>query len=130
MQKHILPLTLVLTFGVTMGSFAFRTWNADIVPQYMIDSIGRSLSLASEGAAGKHLYLRRTWRLTRTPEQAWIQLLGHDVMELYVNGRMAARTGKATQTSIAELITDVTPFLHTGKNSIAIHVSQTMLDRP
>jgi hypothetical protein len=51
-------------------------------------------------------------------------------MELYVNGRMAARTGKATQKSNAGLITDITPFLHVGKNSIAVHVSQTMLDRP
>ncbi|HEX2473367.1 MAG TPA: hypothetical protein VHK01_01395, partial [Lacipirellulaceae bacterium] len=130
MKPRLSSLVLLLAFAVAVGDFAFRTWNPDLAPKYMVEAQVQPLTLSSDGTAGKHLYLRKSWHFTRSPEQAWIQLLGHDVMELYVNGRMAGRTDRKAQSHIGALATDITPFLHVGKNSIAIHVAQTTLDRP
>ncbi len=118
---------VVLLFAVAVGDFAFRTWNFPLQPEYMTQAVVRPLSAAAAG--GKHLYLRRSWHLTRTPEQAWIELLGHDQLELFVNGRRAGRTERSNRNQVVALVTDITPFLHEGKNSIAVHVSQTRLDR-
>jgi hypothetical protein len=130
MKPRLSYLILLIAFAVAVGDFAFRTWNPELAPKYMVEAEAQPLGLSSDGTAGKHLYLRRSWHFTRPPEQAWIQLLGHDVMELYVNGRMAGRTDRKAQGEIAALATDITPFLHVGKNSIAIHVAQTTLNRP
>jgi hypothetical protein len=130
MKPRLSSLLLLLAFALAVGDFAFRTWNPQLAPKYMVEAMVQPLTLSGEGAGSKHLYLRRSWHFTRPPEQAWIELLGHDVMELYVNGRMAGRSDRKTQSDIAALSTDITPFLHVGKNSIAIHVAQTTLNRP
>ena len=130
MKSRFLQLLLLLAFAIGVGDFAFRTWNPSITPEYMIEAAVQPLSLSSDSNPSKHLYLRRTWHLTRTPEQAWIQLLGHDVLEVHVNGRRVERSQRTSPQSVAAIVTDITPFLHVGKNSMTIHAAQTTLDRP
>ena len=129
MKRRLSSTIVILMFAVAVGDFAFRTWNYPLQPEYMTQALVRPLSQSGAAASGKHLYLRRSWHLTRTPEQAWIELLGHDQLELFVNGRRAGRTERSNRNQVVALVTDITPFLHEGKNSIAIHVSQTRLDR-
>src|SRR5690606_13210618 len=76
------------------------------------------------------LYLRRTLRLTEAPVQAWIQIIGHDFVEAFVNGRRAALTPIVGHNRLGGAIMDITPLLHEGENSIALHVPQMVLHRP
>jgi hypothetical protein len=126
-----LQLVLLMGLAVAAGDFAFRTTHPSATPEYMVTANVRPLSLAtdSQPSDSKHLYLRRSLHLTRVPEYAWIQLLGHDVLKLQVNGRLVGSTERSGQRQIAALVTDITPYLHAGKNSVAIHVAQTMHNR-
>ncbi len=130
MRSGSVQWLLLSAFAIVVGDFAFRAWSPALAPEYAVAAMVRPLSWGSDAESSKHLYLRRTWHLTRSPEQAWIQLLGHDEMAVRVNGRLAARTKGGSQRSVAALVTDITPLLHEGKNSIAIHVAQTTLERP
>jgi hypothetical protein len=116
-------------FALGVGDFVFRTIYAPVAPDYLVEANVRPFSLPASEQASKHMYLRRTWHLTRVPDYAWIELLGHDVLQLKINGRSVERPERAAQRSIDALVTDITPYLHVGKNCIAIHVAQTMLDR-
>ena len=130
MKARGLRLVMLSAFALSAGDFAFRTMHPSLTPEYMVTAEVRPFSLnKNEQLPSKHLYLRRSWHLTRTPEQAWIQLLGHDVLELQVNGRLVGRTQRMSQRGIAALVSDITPYLHVGKNSVAIHVVQTVLNR-
>ncbi|HEX6961137.1 MAG TPA: hypothetical protein VF175_04670, partial [Lacipirellula sp.] len=99
-------------------------------PEYMLDEIVRPFQLQGEGEPKKHLYLRRTWRLTEPPEQAWLQLIGHDGVEVWVNGRRAGRLPLVGYGRTTGGVFDITPLMHGGVNSVAVHVSQLVLDRP
>jgi hypothetical protein len=129
-KSQLFPIIVLFAFAVSVGNFAFRTTHPPIAPDYMLAAKVRPFSLPDKDPSGKHLYLRRTWHLTRVPEHAYVQLLGHDVLELQVNGRLVGRTERINERRIAALVMDITPFVHIGKNSIAIHAAQSVLDRP
>ncbi len=71
-----------------------------------------------------------TVRLTEPPEQAWIKLVGHDVIEVWVNGRRAGYTPPVGFKRTTGVVMDISPLYAWGENSIAIHVAQLVLDRP
>ena len=78
---------LVLGFAIAVGDFGFRTFNPAAISEYMLEGEVRPFRLEADGEPSKHLYLRHKWRLTEPPEQAWIKLVGHDVIEVWVNGK-------------------------------------------
>jgi hypothetical protein len=130
-MRHLsLSLFLLTAFAVTMGCFAYRTWNPSPAPEYTVGGLVRPMSLPGGQLPKKHLYLRRTLYLTQPVERAWLQVLGHDYVEVFVNGRRAARTPRVSQGRIGGAITDISPLLHAGRNSVALHAVQLSLGRP
>ena len=124
------PFLLLSCFALAAGDFGFRTWNPAVTPEYMIEGVVRPFSLQADGEPKKHLYLRRTLRLTEPPEQAWLQFIGHDFVEIFVNGRRAGATPLVGNGRLGGVVVDVTTLLHEGKNSVAVHVPQLTLGRP
>jgi hypothetical protein len=117
-------------FAVAVGDFGFRTYNPSPTSEYMVDGVMRPFQLQSRAEPKKHLYLRHKWRLTEPPERAWLQLVGHDLVEVFVNGRRAGRSATVGDGRLAGLVIDITSLLHGGENSVAIHVPQLTLHRP
>jgi hypothetical protein len=124
------PAILLACFAVAVGDFGFRTFNPAITPEYMIGGAVRPLYVEAEGEPRKHLYLRRTWRMTEPPEQAWLRFIGHDAIEVWVNGRRAGTSPRVGYGRLSGVVVDITPLMHEGENSIAVHVAQLVLDRP
>lgn len=130
MTSRPLAAVLILGFAVAVGDFGFRTFNPSPTSEYMIEVDAQPYSLATESEPKKHLYLRRTWRLTEPPEQAWIKLVGHDVMEVWVNGRRAGYSPPVGYGRTTGVVMDISPLMHAGENCIAIHAAQLVLGRP
>jgi hypothetical protein len=62
--------------------------------------------------------------MTQRPVSAWIELLGHDQIQVFVNGkRVSGRVRAETQRTAAVLV-DITPDVQIGRNSIAVHAKQ------
>src|SRR5262245_52289686 len=78
---------LVIAFAVTVGHLA---WNSLIgppsEPDYCIG--GYAPALVGSDPNAKVLYLRRELFLPRRPRHAWLQLVGHDRVRVFVNGRL------------------------------------------
>src|SRR5215204_5660459 len=121
---------LLVGFAFAVGDFGFRTFNPSTTSEYMIEGLVRPLYVKADGEPKKHLYLRRTWRLTEPPEQAWLKFIGHDCMEVFVNGHRAAYAPLVGFGRLSGVAVDITPLMHEGENSIAVHVPQLVLDRP
>lgn len=130
MTYRPLIILLVLVFAVSVGDFGFRTFHPSTTSEYMLEGKVRPFRLESDDEPKKHLYLRHKWRLTEPPEQAWIKLIGHDVIEVWVNGRRAGYTPPVGFKRTTGVVMDISPLMHGGENSIAIHVAQLVLDRP
>lgn len=130
MTSRLFPTLLLAGFAIAVGDFGFRTFNPPIASEYMIEGVVRPFCVAGDAEPKKHLYLRRTWRLTEPPEHAWLQFIGHDLVEVFVNGRRAGLTPLVGAGRNGGAVVDVTPLLHEGENSVAVHVTQLVLDRP
>lgn len=130
MQFRALPVVLGLAFAVGVGDFGFRTFNPSLTPEYVIAGNVRPLTYAGGDEPQKHLYLRGTWHLTEPAERAWIQMIGHDCLDIYVNGRRVARGPWVGYGRRAGQVIDITALLHVGENCVAVHVAQTVLHRP
>src|SRR6476646_2855910 len=130
MKRNPLPLFLVLVFATTVGDFVFRTWYASTSPEYAVGGIVHPLRAPSNDDSKKHLYLRRSWYLSESPERAWLQVLGHDSVDVWVNGRSVGRSPHVGAGRSAAVLTDISPYIHKGHNAIAIHAAQLILDRP
>jgi len=129
--RAILSLLLLSAFALAVGDFAFRIWNPAVEPEYMIEGMVRPFQVASDGGEPKkHIYLRHKWRLTEPPDRAWIQVMGHDLLEIFVNGRRVGRSALVGKDRVAGLIIDISSFMHAGENSIAVHAPQCVLGRP
>ena len=96
-KQRFLPWLILVACAVALGHYAYRTWRPAPESEYRIGGILQPLLYPVEpdpGQAYKHLYLRRTWHLTRPLDQAWLQVLGNDQLEVYVNGKKVQRTGR------------------------------------
>lgn len=122
-------LALLIAFCVLMGDFAYRTWKAPAVPEYKVTSTVQPMSVPAELAANKHLYLRRTWNFTESPDYAWLQVMGHDAVQVFVNGQQVGQTARVGSGRIGATLVDITSRLHQGQNTIAIHARQLNRDR-
>jgi len=129
MGHRSLRLVILTIFSIVMGYFAFRTWSPLQSSEYIIGGEVRPLMLSkTDSVARKSLYLRRTWYMPQAPEHAWLQVLGHDVIEVFVNGRAIGNAEVAHSGVAAALLIDITPHLGKGRNSIGISATQRVLD--
>lgn len=118
----------VAAFAAALGHL---TWHALLAPR----AVSGSYFVSADGAAlrgpdpaEKQLYLRRTVYLSQPPRHAWIQVLGRDLIQLYVNGHML-QTRRLDSFPVA-IVQDIAPYLRTGRNVIAITARQSSIDLP
>ena len=81
--------------------------------------------LLSPDSEHRNLYLRHSFYLSDLPDSAWVKLMTHDLIEVYVNGTLLETD--QTETVSTTLVCDLKPFLHPGKNVLAIVVRKYML---
>ncbi len=130
MRFKFAALFLLVAFAVLVGDFAYRAWHPSTTPEYSIGGVVHPFISPTSNEAKKHLYLRRSWYLTEAPDRAWLQVIGHGALEVWVNGENVGRSLRVGYGHVAGVLTDITPYLHTGRNSIAIHALQMTIDRP
>jgi hypothetical protein len=79
--------SLIAVFSLPVGHIA---WHGMIgpspTPSYFIENEGMVFS--SPHADSTNLYLRRTFWVNQRPRHAWLQVLGRDRVEVYINGRL------------------------------------------
>src|SRR5689334_16328245 len=130
MTYRSLKVVLLLAFAISVGDFAFRTWFPSTVPEYSIGGEITPLKSPNGDETKKHLYLRRTLALSSSPERSFLQVMGQDYIEVWVNGRSVGRSPRVGFQHVAGIVTDISPYLHKGKNSVAIHALQTTIGEP
>src|SRR5262245_52695136 len=122
MKETALPGLIVAAFAVALGHLV---WQSSLGPPpepgYVVG--GDVLGLAAPDAGAKHLYLRRTLYLSQRPRHAWIQVLARDRLEVFVNGKLVQK--KTLDGFPVAVVADLTPFLQTGPNVVAIHAMQS-----
>jgi hypothetical protein len=122
MRKRIGHLFLLVAFALCVGHAAWHGWlGPPVVPEYQVG--GEMPALAAPRGSPEQLYLRRQIYLPQQPRQAWIQVIGRDTVELFVNGKLVQR--QRSDTMPVGMIEDVTPYLQVGLNTIAIDSHQT-----
>lgn len=129
MKASSAQLALLIAFAVFVGDFAFRTWQGPIVSEFRIEEVVEPMTAAVDSHENKHLYLRRSWTFTDSPDYAWIRVMGHDIIQVFVNGRQVGRTQRLRDGRIGATVVDITSYLRAGENLIAIHAQQMMHHR-
>src|SRR5882672_9227516 len=108
MKYYSISLCLLLPFAVAIGDFMFRTWYPSVTPEYTVGGVVRPLLSASGSETRKHIYLRRSWYLSQPPSRAWLQVIGHDEIEVFVNGQSVGRSSLVGVGRIAGVLGDIT----------------------
>lgn len=129
MRTSSAQLALLIAFAVLVGDYAFRCWQSPIVPEYQISSTVTPMSAPERPNPNKHVYLRRTWTFTEAPEYAWLEVKGHDLLQVFVNGRQVGRSARMGTGRIGGSLVDITSKLHAGENTIALHSLQLVNGR-
>jgi 4-amino-4-deoxy-L-arabinose transferase-like glycosyltransferase len=116
----------IVVFACAVGHLAWHSFLGPTdVPDYVVG--GDNLTgLIGLDPAAKHLYLRHLLFLPQRPRHAWLQILGHDAVAVYVNGRPLAQD--ENEGFPVGLVCDLTPHLQVGKNVLAISVRQTVYE--
>jgi 4-amino-4-deoxy-L-arabinose transferase-like glycosyltransferase len=114
----------IVAFSCAVGHLAWHSYLGPTdVPDYVAG--GDTLTgLTGLDPAAKHLYLRHLLFLPQRPRHAWLQVLGHDSVSVYVNGRLLAQDDN--EGFPVGLVCDLTPHLQVGKNVLAVSVRQTV----
>src|SRR5579862_2618233 len=116
MRRRFARAFLVTAFAICAGHFAWSIWLGPVVAsKYRLTA---STALTSPTDAKVQLYLRRQLFLPRRPRQAWIELIGHDLIQVFVNGRRIGQN--EVQGFPVGLVADLTTYLDPGLNTIAI----------
>jgi hypothetical protein len=127
MKRTLVRGTLLVTFAIAVGHLM---WVALLgppqVPKYLVG--GNMPALVGSNPAAKQLYLRREVYLTQRPLHAWLQVLSHDRVTLYVNGQLLV--DKTAAGFDAAIVTDPSPYLQVGRNIIAILARQESVNKP
>jgi hypothetical protein len=128
MTGRAAPYLAVAAFAAAVGHL---TWHALVAPR----AVSGSYFVCADGTAlrgpdpeAKQLYLRRTLYLSQPARHAWIQVMGRDLIQLYVNGHML-ETRRLDSFAVA-IVQDIAPYLRTGRNVIAITARQSSIDVP
>ena len=124
MHARVTAVAVVAAFGLVVGHVARETLVARAAAEYFVESTGPAL--ASSDPSAKNLYLRRVVTMTERPRQAWLQVIAHDRLRVYVNGDMLAG-GDRDGLPVAAIL-DLVPFLQPGSNVIGITARQSSVD--
>ena len=128
MPGRVVPCLAVAAFAAALGHL---TWHALLAPR----AVSGSYFVAADGTAlrgpdpdQKQLYLRRTVYLSQPARHAWIQVVGRDQLQLYVNGCMV-QSRRLDGFPVA-IVQDIAPYLCAGRNVIAITARQSSIGHP
>src|SRR5438045_3935590 len=115
--------------GLVIGAFAVAlghlTWHALIGPPPMPEHLvgGEVLALSGADPDAKQLYLRRKLHLTQRPRQAWMQVVGRDRLQVFVNGKFVSE--QVLDGFPVAVVVDLAPYLLAGPNVIALVTRQS-----
>lgn len=127
MKARLIRWLLLTAFAVSFGHFTWQTLvGPPLQSTYAVG--GEVTSLCGPNPDEKHLNLRKNLFLSQLPRKAWLQVVSRDHLELYVNGKMLENI-KFTGFPCAIQV-DLTPYLHQGKNVIAIAARQASFGYP
>ena len=127
MKGRVIHWLLVAVFACALGHLAWHSFLGPApVPDFLVG--GEVPAMVGPEPASKHLYARRVLTLSQHPRYAWIQVLGRDRLQVFVNGTLVG--GQARDRFPVAVLSDIAPYLNAGPNVIAIHDQQSSVGRP
>ena len=127
MKARAIVRGIVAAWSIMVGHLAWHAWlGPAVTPDYVIGGLVPTLS-GTEPAA-RQLYLRRCYYLPERPRAAWIQVIGHDEVHVYVNGSLVGEQANAG--FAVAVVADLAPYLDAGKNVVAIVARQSSFEAP
>lgn len=117
---------LLITFSLFFGHLVWGIASVPSAPNYPIG--GAVTTLNGPDAQSKQLYLRLMVFLGERSRHAWLEVVSHDSLDVYVNGRMAGNLD--LQGFPLGMMIDLAPNLRIGENVIAIVARQTSIGQP
>jgi hypothetical protein len=114
---------LVLLFAAVVGHSAWRIWGPPAGERYFVGGDVQALTGADPTAT--HLYLRRAIYCPERPRHAWLEVIGRDRIQVYVNEVEVAK--HASDGFGVAAVLDITPYLEVGRNVIAIGCQRSSL---
>ena len=124
MRYRLAEVLILVAFGAVTAQVAWLAFGPTDGSNETVG--GRLETLRAEEPRGKNLYLRRTFYLPQRPRSAWINVIGRDEIELYVNGRTVEM--RKSELTPAVIVADLSAQMYKGKNVIAAVCRQTSLD--
>jgi len=110
---------LIFLCGGGLGGFIYYTAFGYVPRQHRL---AWAAEWINADASASQVYARKTFYLSRPVRNAWLQVMSPDKFSLYVNGRPVAEESNTSY--YAAGIFDLTPFLTTGKNVIALRAAR------
>ncbi len=126
MRRRLIHIAIIVAFGAALGRYALHIFAPIAVTDHVVR--GQLAALRGTDPRAKNLYLRRSLYLPQRPRSAWMQVLGIDYLELYVNGRQVEL--QENDGYPVAIVTELTPLLQAGHNVLAVVCRQASLDRP
>ncbi|HEV3258494.1 MAG TPA: glycosyltransferase family 39 protein [Gemmataceae bacterium] len=118
---------VVAAFAVAVGHLGWQAvLGPPFVPKYFVG--GRVQALSGTDPAAKSLYLRRKFYLSQNPLHAWLQVLAHDQVQVWVNGQFLQ--SQQLDGGTVAVLADLRPYLQIGPNVIAIVARQATIGQP
>ena len=124
MRARWTHLLILAAFSAGLGHWLWRVFGPSTATDYVVG--GDVTTLKAPEPRAKTLYLRRSIYLPRRPRSAWIEVLGRDRLEVFVNGKSLGLRENAGYA--VALLADVTPHLDAGDNVVAITAQQYSSD--
>src|SRR5262245_2372192 len=84
-------LSCLAAFSLAAAQASWQACGPPSKPRYFIES---GAAYVSPDPGDAVMYLRRTLFLTERPRHAWLQVIGSDRFQLYVNGELAAHKAR------------------------------------
>lgn len=126
MHRRGAHIIIGVLFSLLVGYASWATFVREGPPDYVEGGLVKTLHAPEPRA--RNFYLRRDLYLPDKPELAWVRLLSFDLLEFYVNGKLAIRQDPKDLIGFPlGVVTDITPLLRPGRNVLAAVCRQQSL---
>ncbi len=126
MPRRWVHFLVLISFGSVFGHYTMQTLGPIDVSDHQVG--GDVVCLCAAEPPERNLFLRRELFLPKTPRSGWLQIIGTDSLELFINGQRIDQ--KDEQGYPVAIVTNLSGVLKKGKNVIAIVARQGTLDLP
>ncbi len=128
MSRKAVHALIILALAGVAAWYAHRATSPTNESKHVVTMEAGRMTLPPEtDGGGNSIYLRNEFELTQTPSHAWVSVIGHDAMTLFVNGELVDKSFSFAWSPDNALVCDITPYLKRGRNCVGVAADQRTL---